>query len=492
MIGIAHPRLTRRTIAIVLFVFLIALTPLGYAAGPGLDQVTDGLLLKRGVAPGTTVMGQSLGGLSRDAAEDALLRMARDFRSQRIGLRYGAKLFEVRMPDLGLSLDAGATLERVWAVGRSGSLIVRLLAGVRARRGGAVVDPVITVEPAVLHSGLIELAHQVEVQPVNAALDQETGLIRPGKPGRRLVLEAAETMVHELVAQGPQSGPLQAELPVEGLAPRVVISDLADLDRQVIGRFTTYFDRSVVGRSHNIARAAAAIDGEVLHPDDTFSFNETVGPTTAERGYEEAPELFKGKFIAGVGGGACQVSSTLYNSALLAGMQVVERYNHSRVLAYVVAGRDATVNYGGADFRFKNSTSYPVQLRATVAGGAITTWFVGRREPGPDIIIQTLDHEEIKPETQETVDESLDGGPRFVEEEGVAGLKVTVARVWVANGVEVRREVISRDVYPAFPEVAKVGPKPPEPPAGPTVPPSPAAEPENAGKETSETEENGR
>ncbi len=478
--------------AIVLFVFLIALAPLGYVAGPGLGWVTEGLLLKGRVAPGASVMGQPLGGLSRDEAEGVLLKMARDFRQRRVELRYGAKVFQVRMPDLGVSLDAEATLERVWAVGRGGGLVPRLLAGARARRGGAVVDPEIGIEPAVLHNGLIELSRQVDLQPVNAALDQETGLIRPGKPGRRVVLEAAERMVREMVTKGALGGSLQAELPVEGLAPRVSINDLADLDRQVIGRFTTHFDRGVVGRSHNVARAAAAIDGEVLHPGDTFSFNETVGPTNAERGYEEAPELFKGKFITGVGGGACQVSSTLYNSVLLAGLQVVERYNHSRVLAYVAAGRDATVNYGGADFRFKNSTAYPLQLRATVADGALTTWFIGHRDPGPDVIVQTFDHEEIKPEVQETVDESLAPGQRYVEEEGVAGLKVTVARVWVADGVEVRREIVSRDVYPAFPEVAKVGPKPPEPPTETNAPPSPASKPENAGKETSETEENGR
>lgn len=476
---------------IVLFVFLAALGSLVYVAGPGLDWVTEAVLLKGRVAPGATVMGRPLGGLTRDGAEEALLQMARDYWDERIELRYGVRVFAVRTLHLGLSLDARATLERAWAVGRDGGLVARLAARVAVRRGETVVRPVIRVEPAVLRGGLIELAHQVDVQPINATLDQQTGLVHPGKPGRQLVLGAAERMVRELIAEADPTGPLQAELPVTGLPPRVTISDLAGVERQVIGRFTTYFDSGVTGRSHNIARAAAAIDGEILHPGDTFSFNETVGPTNAERGYEEALELVKGKFVTGVGGGACQVSSTLYNSVLLSGLQVVERYNHGRVLAYVAPGRDATVDYGGLDFRFRNNTAYPLQLRATVADGAITTWFVGRG-PVDEIIVQTYDHQEIKPEIGETVDESLPVGGRYVEEKGVTGLKVTVARVWTTGGVEVRREVVSQDTYPAYPEVVKVGPKLTTPPGESPAPPSTDTGPENAGKKTSETEENGR
>ncbi len=511
--GPSHPY---RTIIIVLFVFPVVLGPLAFAAGPGLDRVTEAVFLKGRVAPGTVVMDRPLGGLSRDEATDVLLGIAREYRHQRIELRYGARVFHLRPPDLGVTLDALATLERVWAVGRTGGLSTRLASWAHGRRGTVIIEPALAVQASVLHRGLIEVAHEVDLQPVNAALDQDTGLIRPGRPGRRLVLETTERMVRELVAAGAALEPIRAELPVEGLPPRVTINDLADIDRQVIGQFTTYFDQGVAGRSHNIARAAAVIDGEVLHPGETFSFNETVGPTTAERGYEEALELFKGVFITGVGGGACQVSSTLYNSVLLAGLQVVERYNHSRVLPYVAAGRDATVNYGGADFRFRNNTSYPLQVRATVRDGAITTRFIGRRDPGPDIIIQTYDREEIKPEVEATVDETLTPGQRFVEQEGVTGLKVTVARVWVGDGVEVRREIVSRDVYPAFPEVAKVGPSPaaPEPApgdepgagspeggpdapggAGPTGPVKPGLQPtrpESAGKKTTEGQENGR
>ena len=443
---------------IVLFLFAVVLGSATYATGPGLDRVTEGILLRGRVAPGTMVAGRDLGGLDRAAATDILLKLASDFQDRPVELRYGAKVFRLRPLDLGVCIDPRATLERVWAVGRSGGLTRRVAAVIRGLRRPVAVQPVIEVRDSVLHLALIQIAHELDRQAVNAVLDQETGRLRPGRPGYHLVLELAERSIREAATADLGLEPLRTELPVEGIAPRVTMADLAGLDHQVIGQYTTRFDPSIVGRSRNIARAAASIDGEIIHPGEVFSFNETVGPTTAENGYEEAPELRDGVFVTGIGGGACQVSSTLYNSALLAGLEIVERHRHSRVLPYVEAGRDATIVYGGADFRFRNNTPHPLQVRATVSDGAITTRFLGRRDPGSEVIIQTYDHRELKPEIKEIIDPSLAPGQRVVEEEGVTGLTVTVARLWVAGEAEIRREIVSRDVYPAYPEVVRVGP----------------------------------
>lgn len=434
-----------------------------YAVGPGLDRVTEGYLLKGLTAPNLRVLGEPVGRLTRDQALSVLLDLSRAYRGRPVSLRYGSLVFNETADSLGATLDARATLERVWTIGRSGGLIPRMSNVLWGDPGGREVPPVVVFDAGELHAALVRLAGGVDLQPANATLDPGSGRAQPSAPGRRLISEATERTIRGLLSESPSPEPAAAELTVEGLPPRVTAGDLTDLAPQVIGSYTTYFDQAVVGRSHNIARSARSIDGLILHPGDVFSFNEVVGPTDADHGYEEAPEIFKGRFITGIGGGVCQLSSTLYNSALLAGLEIVERYNHSRVLPYIPAGRDATVNYGGADFRFRNSAAYPVQLRAVVKDGSLATFFIGRREPGLEIAIETYEREEIQPETEEIVDESLPAGARVVEEEPIAGIRIRVARVYLRDGREVRREILSHDHYPALPAVVRIGPKPAEP-----------------------------
>ncbi|HEY3315096.1 MAG TPA: VanW family protein [Bacillota bacterium] len=431
-----------------------------YAVGPGLGRVTEALLLKGLTAPGLRVLGTPIGHLSRDETLSVLLTLSREYRGRLVLLRYGPLVLKESAGSLGATLDAAATLERVWGIGRSGGLGSRLANVLWGDPGGREVPPVIRVDQADLHDALVRLAREVDLQPANATIDPGNGKASPATPGRRLIFEATERTIRAIVADSVSPEPAAAELTVEGLPPRVTTGDLTELGPQMIGRYATYFDQAVIGRSRNIARSARSLDGLLLHPGDVFSFNEAVGPTDADHGYEEAPEIFKGRFVTGIGGGVCQLSSTLYNSALLAGLEIIERYNHSRVLPYIPPGRDATVNYGGADFRFRNSTSFPLQVRAVVAEGGVATFFIGQRPPGPEIDIETYDREEVSPEVKEIVDQSLAPGARLVDEAPVAGLKIRVARVYRQGGREIRRETISHDLYPPLPEVVRVGPSP--------------------------------
>lgn len=129
--------------------------------------------------------------------------------------------------------------------------------------------------------------------------------------------------------------------------------------------YTTLLDRSA-GRSQNVALSCQAINGLIVEPGEVFSFNEASGPRTAERGYKIAPVFVGKKVVPGRGGGVCQTSSTLYNCVLEAGLEVVERHPHSLPVAYVAAGRDATVSWGGADLKFRNNKEVPIKVLARV------------------------------------------------------------------------------------------------------------------------------
>lgn len=161
------------------------------------------------------------------------------------------------------------------------------------------------------------------------------------------------------------------EVPIVRLYPRVDSELLSTIRAKKIGQYVTYFNSSNKERSTNIALSAAAIDGYVLFQNETFSFNKVVGKRTAERGYQPAPEIIKGELIEGIGGGICQTSSTLFNAVDQAGVQIVNRYSHSKRVGYVPPGRDATVSWYGPDFKFKNTYNQPILIRAKVHYGTI-------------------------------------------------------------------------------------------------------------------------
>lgn len=141
---------------------------------------------------------------------------------------------------------------------------------------------------------------------------------------------------------------------------------------EVLGQFDTAFNPKNKSRSSNIARASDAINHHIVQPGETFSYNETVGPTSKKEGYKLGTIFIKGKIYEGYGGGVCQVSSTLYNAAANAGMTIVERHDHSLPVPYIETGRDAATSYGGIDFKFKNNKPYPIMINSHVDNGTIS------------------------------------------------------------------------------------------------------------------------
>lgn len=217
---------------------------------------------------------------------------------------------------------------------------------------------------------------------------------------------------------------------------------------RILGTYKTQFDTSNVGRSTNIALAAASINGTVLQPGQTFSFLKTIGRTTPERGYMEGGAISGDEIIQVYGGGICQVSSTIYASVLRANLQVVERYNHSLIVGYLPLGQDATVSEGAADFRFKNNTSAPLKIIATTSNGTLQISLEGIN-PYPsrtyEIVRQDVSKTDYK--TIETKDSTLPVGQRVVKIPGATGYVVDTFKKTYENGVLIKTELVSRSTY---------------------------------------------
>lgn len=167
-----------------------------------------------------------------------------------------------------------------------------------------------------------------------------------------------------------------------------------------LGAFRTGLSERTEAQRANIARAARAIDGAVIEPGEVWSFNARVGPRTPERGYRLAPAYLERDLTHSVGGGICQVSSTLYNAAALGGLQIVERHPHLRQVSSVPPGRDATVWYGRADLRLANPGPAPVRLEARVADEALWVRVRGDHAGARSIRLETAPLEASRPGTR--------------------------------------------------------------------------------------------
>lgn len=207
----------------------------------------------------------------------------------------------------------------------------------------------------------------------------------------------------------------------------------------IIGSFTTsMIDRSPEQR-HNIQRVAKSLDGAVVRPDEVFSFNNTIGERVTDRGYVSAPVIVKGKLEDESGGGICQVSSTLYNAALLAGMKIIERSPHTTPVSSVPPGRDATVLFGGADLKFKNDYAEPVVLKVDTSESRLIIRLMGHVKQKPEFRIVVETHDAVRPVA------SAGGSSRT---------RYHTAAVWrekIVDGKTQSRESISFDVYKTLP-----------------------------------------
>ena len=297
-------------------------------------------------------------------------------------------------------------------------------------------------------------------------------------------------------------------IPLKITKPNKTVNDIGtEAFPDMLSTFTTRYDASNAPRTTNLKLAVGKINGAVVMPGETFSYNKTVGKRTAEAGYKEAAGYQGGKVVQMTGGGICQVSSTLYDAVVMANLDVVERHNHAFTTSYVGAGKDATVVYGALDFKFKNTRKYPVTIKATAQNGILKIDIYGiKEEKEYEIEISTTILGYISYSTVYEDDPTLNEGYEKVTQRGSRGCRSITYKIFKLNGVEVSRTVLSNDKYDAMNTYITRGtkstaiapveqptepsqpstPDVPEPPTEPDPPDVPPEEPEvpDPGEET--------
>lgn len=227
----------------------------------------------------------------------------------------------------------------------------------------------------------------------------------------------------------------------------------------IVGSYTTTYG-GIASRLHNVALVAQLIDGSLIAPGKTFSFNETTGERTAEKGFQEAPVIINGELKSGLGGGICQVSTTLFNAAYEGGLEIDERTNHALYIAHYPLGRDATVNYPDLDLKFTNDTDKWLLLRTFVGSGSLTVNLYGTPQNrrvesfASPLVVGT------PPSTKRIPEPTVEVGTTTVESDGQPARSTSVRRVVYGPDDEVLHEDTWYSSYQSEPKLVHVGTKP--------------------------------
>jgi vancomycin resistance protein YoaR len=365
---------------------------------------------------------------------------------------------EWTLGELGISVDVEEALSRVLRLGRTDDLVERARLADRARRGQLDVPLQAKIDLRTAVERLLTLKEDLDLPPASARLDVERHAIITEQSGRALDVDSTALAI-ERVARDPSIAEVDVAFAV--VAAHVTSASLTNIDTsRVVSSFATYFSRrgDQSPRAQNIEVAASHLDGLVMEPGDLVSFNDVVGARSEDNGFQKAFEIYKGEMVEGMGGGTCQVASTLHATAFFGGLDIVQRLPHSRPSAYIPVGLDATVVYPVVDLKLRNPYAFPVVVHATVGPNRVSMQLLGAAKPVRVALMRTV--LSTTPFERKVVEDLATAKPRR-KQKGLDGMKLLRKRVISFLGSfrgGASRVETSRDTYPPTTEIWKVPP----------------------------------
>ncbi|HAW60269.1 MAG TPA: hypothetical protein DCW86_02200 [Actinobacteria bacterium] len=285
-----------------------------------------------------------------------------------------------------------------------------------------------------------EITRSINIDPRDARFNVvgKKVTIIPSQSGLKIDEEAAFFLLEQVIRL---PAPREVLLSTKVVTPKITTEKARAMGiKEQVVAYTTSYNPKHTARVHNIHLLAKELDGTIIAPGEIFSFNEVVGDRTAEKGYQEAPMILNGELVPAIGGGVCQVGTTIFNTAFFGGYEIAERYCHSFYISRYPAGRDATVSYPGPDFKFKNDTSTYLLIKTSYTASTVTVAFYST-DFGTEVSYSATLFANLKPYTTKYVeDPTLLKGQEKVEEEGVEGRDITVYRTVERDGVLVRKD----------------------------------------------------
>lgn len=432
------------------------------------------------IYPGVTVQNVSLGGMTKDEAKMKLKQSFEgEIDNKVLPINIEGETFNLNYSEISPTYDIDGTVEEAFNIGKEHGLLGKYLF-IKGKKENEI-GLAFSYDEEKLKDFEKKVVEDVNQDPVNASIKivGDKIEVKPEEDGICVDIDTLDSKIKERL-NGNLDSEDALDVEAEVTKAKITSEDLSKI-KDVMGSFSTSYGTSAAGRSHNIELATNLINGTILMPGDTFSFNDVVGPRTEEAGFQEAGTYVGNKVEPGIGGGICQVSTTLYRAVMRANLRSTERTNHSMAVGYALPGLDATVAYGYLDYKFKNTYDFPIYIQGYTAGKVVTYNIYGDKSALDgktyDMVNEIL--ETLPSETKIVDDPTLDVGTEVNEGGGMTGYRASSYQVTYENGVEVNREKISTDTYTKVDVVIKKGTKPVTPAEPEVKPEGESGEPES-------------
>lgn len=472
---------------------------------------------------GIEIEGIDVSNLTREEAKQKLENWYQEVVLQELILKYQEQEETINVENLQPDMDIEEAIEKAYKVGRAGNIIQNNYEIVFSMLLRNKISINIKLDEIQLEKRISEISAKLPgaIVESNYYIEENNLIIKKGTSGIQIKKEALEKQIkehiynedktisipvenvspkkieiekiHEEIYKEPQDAyisenPVEVHPHVNGVDFAITIEEAKQLLEEekeeyciplkitvpektidklgeeafpsVLGEYTTIYDISNKNRSINLELASKKIDGTIVLPGETFSYNKIVGERTIAQGYKEAAVYSGGKVVEGIGGGICQLSSTLYNAVLYANLEIISRTNHRFLTSYVPAGRDATVSWGTIDFKFKNNRTYPIKVVSTVKNGIVKIEIYGiKEEKEYQVTIQSSVTETIPYTTNYIEDNTIEKGIEVIDQNGFNGAKSVTYKIVTYNGIEVSRTVLSNDTYRPLEKIIRRGTK---------------------------------
>ncbi|SCL89077.1 VanW family protein [Sporanaerobacter sp. PP17-6a] len=383
-------------------------------------------------------------------------KLEKQIEEKNMTLRYENKTYKIMLKDLEFNYDYKKGVEEGHNIGRSGSVLKRIRDIYDTKKHGAEIELQWTYNPQKIKKTVEGIAQAIDMEGKDAdiSFNGKNFSITEETTGRKV---NTEKLIKDI--ENNMNDLKEITIDVEQSVPTKTKALLSRING-VIGEFSTSFKGSSRDRIENITISAKSINNKVIMPKESVSFNNITGPRDKKFGYKEANVIVSGEFTPGVGGGVCQMSTTLYNALVRADINIMERHHHSIPATYVNYGHDAAVSYGYLDLKFQNEFDFPIYIYTRVSGSRVYVYIYGDRNVKDyDIDLVSDPVEKVQAQEETVVDTSLKPGTKQLVQKGRNGYKVKTYKVVSKNGEVTKKELITSDFYTPKNYIYKVNPQ---------------------------------
>ncbi len=414
------------------------------------------------VLPGVSVNGIDISGLSQEEANRKINEYVQSLTDSEITFVVckGEKV-STTFGELGVKWANPEVVEDAMTIGNSGNVLQRYKARKDVEVNGLNLEIELTFDDASVRAFVENECSLYDEDVKDATLTRENGnfIIIDGEAGEKLDQEASIEFIKNELYADYVAGMREVPLFIAEVDPAGSREELA-MVKDLLGTFTTSYSSSGANRSKNVANGCSLINGTVLYPGEEFSTYDTVKPFSEANGYYLAGSYLNGQVVDSVGGGICQVSTTLYNAVLRSELEVTQRYNHSMIVTYVQKSGDAAIaESSGKDFKFVNNTEHPIYIEGYTADKKITfnIYGVETRPSNRTLEFESKVLSETVPDTETIVADASQPIGYFSTSSAHIGYTAELWKVVYEDGVEVSREQINSSRYAPSPKSAIVG-----------------------------------